>query len=57
MLSLQHPHMPPLAAASALFPCRDARLPRPQAARPDLNTFDTTPILTEYNPAGKLVDR
>ncbi len=57
MLSSQHPHMPPLAAASALGLCPDAWLLCPQAARPDLNTVDTTPILTEYNLVGKLTDR
>lgn len=40
--------MPPLAAASALSPCGDAWPPHPQAAHPDLNMLDITPILTEY---------
>jgi hypothetical protein len=42
MLLLQPtPHMPPSAAASALFP------PRPRAAQPNLNASDTTPIPTD----------
>ena len=42
------PHVPPSAAASALFSLgADAWLPRPRAAQPNLNPPDTTPIPTE----------